>query len=168
MNAIKPGDAILADTKGAYGRLIQFGQAIRWRKHSRWHHAAIVIEVDASGQVWCIQMARKCERVKLENIASGRPLKIVPCPVGVNGRAAVDYAQKQLGTKYGIATILSIAFNILTPKVIRVDFRRGETLICSALVARSWEHGGWNCPVDPFQISPAQLDELAGQNGWKF
>ena len=166
MNTIKPGDAVLANTQGAYGRLIQFGQAIRWRKHSRWHHAALVVEVDSNGQVWCIQMARQCERVKIENIAPGRPLKIVPCPEGVNGRAAVDYAQKQLGTKYGIATILSIAFNILTPKVIRVDFRRGETLICSALVARSWEHGNWNCPVDPFQISPAQLDELVGQNGW--
>ena len=167
MNTIKPGDAVLADTKGAYGRLIQFGQAIRWSKHRHWHHAAIVVEIDANGQVWCIQMARRCERVKLEDIAPGRPLKVVPCPDGVNNNEAVEYAKKQLGTKYGVATILSIAFNILTPNPIRIDFRRGETLICSALVARSWEHGSWNCPVDPFQISPAQLDELAGENGWK-
>lgn len=168
MPNIKPGDAVLADTKGAYGRLIQFGQAIRWSKHRRWHHAAIVTEVDEYGQVWCVQMARHCERVNINDIAPGRPLKIVPIPEGVNAAEAVSYAERQIGTKYGVSTILSIAFNILTPESIRIDFRRTGTLICSALVVRSWEHGNWDCPTDPFQVTPAQIDQWLGAKGWRF
>lgn len=167
MKTIKPGDAVLAYTSGAYGRLIQLGQAIRWRTHRKWHHAAIVVEVEASGQVWCVQMARRCERVKLQDIAPGRPLKIVPIPENVNAEEAVSYANRQIGTKYGVSTIFSIAFNILTPESIRIDFRHTGTLICSALVARSWEHGNWDCPTDPFQISPAQIDVFLGENGWE-
>jgi hypothetical protein len=165
---VQIGDAVLANTKGAYGRLIQFGQAIRWKKHRQWHHSAIVVRIDPSGQIWCVQMARRGELVKIENIAPGRPLKIVPCPEHVDRDRAVAYAMTLVGIKYGILTIISIAFNILTPQPIRIDLRRDETLICSAAVARSWEHGGWYCPGDPFQISPAQIDEYVGARGWIF
>ena len=164
--AIKPGDIILADTKGAYGRLIQFGESIRWKQSSRWHHSALVTEVDANGQIWVVQMARRGERVRLENVAPGRTLKVIPCPDNVDTQRVVNFANRVIGTKYGILTIISIAFNILTPSEIRLDIHRNGTLICSAAVARALEHGGWWCPVDPFQITPAQIDQFLGANGW--
>lgn len=164
----QPGDCVLADTRGAYGRLIQFGQALRWKRHSRWHHGAIVTQIDPDGQVWCVQMAKHGEKVKIEEIAPGRPLKIIPCPKGVDRKKSVDYANKIVGTDYGILTIVSIAITILTPGAFRIDFRHEGTLICSAAVARSWEHGGWDCPVDPFSITPAQIDELLGDTGWPY
>ena len=167
MNQIQPGDIVLAYTSGAYGRLIQFGQALRWRHHSKWHHSALVVEIDAEGTVWCVQMARRGERVRLQDVAPGRPLKIISCPDGVDRQRAIDFANRVIGNKYGILTIISIAFNILTPSEFRVDIRRDGTLICSAMVARSLEHGGWWCPVDPFQISPAEIDEILGKNGWE-
>jgi len=163
---IQPGDCILADTKGLYGRVIQFGQAIKWAKHRRWHHAAIVVEVDSEGTVWCVQMARHGERSKLQDIAPGRPLKVVPCPPGVNRNMAIAYANTLVGVDYGIMTIFSIAINVLTPGSLRIDFRMDGTLICSAAVARSWEHGGWVCPMDPFSITPAQIDQICGASGW--
>lgn len=165
MTQIQAGDIVLANTKGAYGRLIQFGQAIRWGQHSRWHHAALVVEVDTEGTVWVVQMARRGEKVRLQDVAPGRPLKIIPCPDGVDRQRAIDFANRCIGIKYGVLTIISIAFNILTPRPIRLDLRRDETLICSAMVARALEHGGWWCPGDPFQISPAQIDLALGANG---
>lgn len=162
------GDAILADTQGAYGRLIQFGQRLHWGKHSKWHHAAIVVKIDPDGQVWVVQMARRGELVKIEDVAPGRPLKVIPCPKGVNREEAVAYAMTLIGIKYGILTIVSIAFNLFTPDPIRFDIRHDGTLICSAAVARSWEHGSWNCKVDPFQVTPAQLDEFLGDTGWPY
>ena len=111
-------------------------------------------------------MARRGERVRLEDVAPGRPLKVIPCPDGVNRQRAIDFANRVIGTKYGVLTIISIAFNLLTPSEVRVDIRRDGTLICSAAVARALEHGGWWCPVDPFQITPAQIDKFLGHTGW--
>ena len=111
-------------------------------------------------------MARRGERVRLEDVAPGRTLKVIPCPDDVDIQRVVNFANRVIGTKYGILTIISIAFNILTPSEIRLDIHRDGTLICSAAVARALEHGGWWCPVDPFQITPAQIDQFLGADGW--
>lgn len=145
--------------------MIRFGQAIRWWKYRSWNHMAIVDSVDADGIVWCIQMARRCERVKIQDIAPKGHVKVVSCPDTVNRNEAVAYAQRQLGTKYGVLTIISIAINIILPAFFRFDIRTADTLICSALVARSWEHGSWDCPTDPFDITPAEFDEVLGGGG---
>jgi hypothetical protein len=148
-----------------YGSMIRFGQAIRWWKYRSWNHMAIVDSVDEDGTIWCIQMARRCERVKIQDVAPGGHVKIIACPDNVNRAEAIDYARKQLGTKYGVLTIVSIAINIILPSFFRFDIRRADTLICSALVARSWEHGSFDCPVDPFDITPAEFDGILGGGG---
>ena len=126
---------------------------------------AIVDSVDADGTVWAIQMARRCERVKIKDVAPGGHVKIISCPDNVNRQEAVAYANRQLGTKYGVLTIISIAINIILPAFFRFDIRTADTLICSALVARSWEHGSWDCPTDPFDITPAEFDGVLGGGG---
>lgn len=126
---------------------------------------AIVDHVDSAGDIWVIQMARRCERVLLKDVAPGGHVKVIACPDTVNRDEAIAYARRQLGTKYGVLTIVSIAINIVLPAFFRFDIRTADTLICSALVARSWEHGSWDCPTDPFDITPAEFDGILGGGG---
>ena len=158
---VKMGDLVLAHNKGAFASLIRFGQWLRpsWRKYKKWNHAAIVIGVTAD-KIRCVQMGRKGQLVDIEGVSPRGYSVIRPAPASVDRVKAVDYALRQVGVKYSVATIFSIALNILTPSWTRFDFRRhGNALICSALVARAWEHGGWNIPggYDPFQVTPCQL-----------
>ncbi len=156
--AIQPGDVVLAKTNGIMGRLIRLAERIYWRKGSTYSHAAIVINVTGS-TVTVLQMRlRGCQRTTIDQVAPGGSYVTKSCPPGVDRARSIAYALTRQNDKYGIFTFISIAFNLLTPRWFWLDFRRTGTLICSALVARSWEHGGWNCPVDPFQISPAQID----------
>jgi len=161
------GDAVFAHTSNFYGWIIRLGQAIRWWKYRSWNHMAYVDSVDEDGQVWVLQMARRCERVKIEDVAPKGHVKIIPCPSDVNREMATKYARNLIGTKYGVLTIVSIAINLFMPDKLRLDIRQDDTLICSGFVARAWEHGGWNCPVDPFQITPAEFDKLLGGGGTK-
>jgi len=156
-----PGDLVLAHSKGAFAILIRFGQWLRpsWRPYKYWNHAAIITHVEPkSGEIWCMQMGRRGQLVSIDKVSPGGVHQIRPIPDGIDRIRAIDYALRQNGIKYSVAAIFSIALNLLTPKAIAFDFRRrGDALICSALVARSWEHGGWDCPGDPFQITPAEL-----------
>jgi uncharacterized protein YycO len=143
-----------------FATLIRFGQWLRpsWRPYKRWNHAAIITEIKADGTVCCTQMGRKCVTVNIRDVSPGGLKIIRSCPYGVDRLEATNYALSQVGVNYSVATIFSIALTLLTPSFFRFDFRRhGDALICSALVARAWEHGGWDCPVDPFQITPAEL-----------
>lgn len=150
--------------------LIRFGQWLRpsWRPWKRWNHTAIVAAVgdvthngNMERKIVCIQMSRKCEAVGLKYVSPNGYRKIFPCPPNVDRDKAVKYATSQLGVDYSVATIFSIALTLITPKAFRFNFRRsGDGLICSALVARAWEHGGWQCPTDPFQITPAELAQI--------
>lgn len=164
----QPGDLVLAHNKSLFATLIRFGQWLRpsWRKYKKWNHAAIVVDIGTK-ETMCVQMGRRGQLVSISDVAPTGYLAIRPCPVGVDRFKAIAYAKEQVGVKYSISTIVSIAFNLLTPKFIRFDFRKaGDALICSALVARAWEHGGWECKdlkgrdLDPFQVSPAELAML--------
>ena len=162
----KTGDAVFAYTKNAYGFLIRIGQATRWWKYRKWNHMAFVDSVDPDGTIWVIQMAKRGQRVKIQDVAPGGHVKFVPAPGDIDIARAAEYARKRIGTKYGVMTIVSIAINLLLPNMLRFDIRREDTLICSALVARAWEHGGWDCPVDPFDITPAEFDGILGGGGF--
>ncbi len=148
------GDMVLFHTSGIIGKLIRMGELLRWRGFSTWNHCAIISSID-NGVIKVIQMARHCDEVELDLAV---PHAIVSAPDGTNRAAAVAYAQSCLGIDYSYFEIATIAFNILTPKWFRgFDFRKTGTLICSALVARAWEHGGVIVPFDPFQVSPSEL-----------
>lgn len=162
---IRPGDAVFAHTLNPYGFVIRFGQALRWWKYRSWNHMAIVSKIEPNGQVWVIQMARRCEEVKLEEVAPMGKLKFVAPPEEVSRLQSVEYAYRKLGTKYGVMTIVSIAINLALPKQIVFDVHKEGTLICSALVAKAWEHGDWDCPADSGQIIPAEFDRIMGGVG---
>ena len=157
--APQPGDLVLAHSKGAFATLIRFGQWLRpkWRPYRTWNHCAIVTSV-TNNEVWVTQMGRKCETVRLEQVSPGGFTTIRKMPAHLDRVRVVEYAMSQLGVRYSVAAIFSIALSLLTPRWVRFDFRRhGDALICSALVARAYEHGGWMAPTDPFQITPAEM-----------
>ena len=161
--AAQIGDIALAHSIGPFAVLIRFGQWLRpsWRPYRYWNHAAIVTNIAPDGSIRCTQMGRRCNTVDLKDVARGGHVVVRPAPPGIDRIKAVDYALRQVGVKYSVAAIFSIALSLLTPKAVAFDFRRnGDALICSALVARCWEHGGWNCPTDPFQITPAELARI--------
>jgi hypothetical protein len=164
-HVIEPGDAILARTKGFYGAMIRFGQRLRW-KNTKTNHVALVVGFDAHGEPLCAQMAKRGQIVRVRDIAPGGKLYLIKAPTGIDRQRAVDFGKRCEGIKYGVLTIICIAINILSPRPFRIDFREDDTLICSALVARAWEHGGWLCPTDPFQITPAELEVQFGDTGW--
>ena len=133
----QPGDAVFAHTTNAYGFMIGVGEFIRFNNGHYWRHMAIVVKVDPDGTVWCIQMRKNCNLVKLQDVApNGGSTHVVPCPPEVNREMAVAYAYKQLGIGYAWFTIVNIAVNIFVPRVLQLDFTYGGALICSGLVAR--------------------------------
>lgn len=162
----KPGDAVFAHTATVYGFLIRGAQALRWWQGHDQNHMAIVVKVDPDGTVWCLQMTKKCVLVKIEDVAKDGHVKIVSIPPDLDAAHAVKYAYVQLGIDYGVATIASVAINLALPRFLNFDFSRTGTLICSTLVARAWEHGGYIFKgVDAGQITPGQFDQLLGGGG---
>jgi hypothetical protein len=161
---IRAGDLVLAHGTGIISKIIRFGQWLRpsWRPYRYWNHTAIVV-AELDGVVKCVQMARRCEIVTLDEVAPGGRVQVRSIPDGVDRLRAVDWAlqQARAGRRYSFLTIISIALQLITPKWLNVDFHDNHpALICSALVARAWEHGGWDCPSDPFQITPAELARI--------
>lgn len=159
----QPGDAVLAHTKDFYGLLIRMAQATRWWKGHQYNHMAIVVKVDADGTVWCRQMHRRCELTRLQDIAPGGYVKVYPCPPGVSREDAVAYANLHADTHYSVVTIISEMIDLYLPNFLQIDFIHPGSLMCSAYVARCYEHGDWICEykgkeINPFQITPGQMD----------
>jgi hypothetical protein len=129
---------------------------------------AIVVKIDPDGTVWCLQMVKHCSLVRLQDITPLGEIVVVPCPDGVDRDKSVMFANLQLGVDYGDLDIVSIAINICLPSVLGFDVHKNDTLICSALVARSWEHGGYTLPrgIDPFTITPGQFYLVLGVAGY--
>ena len=164
LTTVRAGDLVLAHGRGIISSAIRFGQWLRpsWRPYRYWNHAAIVV-VDLDGVIRCVQMSRRCEIVDLADVSPGGRTEIRSIPAGVDRIKAVDWAlsQARAGRRYSFITILSIVVQLVTPKWLDIDFHENRpALICSALVARAWEHGGWDCPTDPFQITPAELARI--------
>ena len=152
-----PGDVVLAHTRGLFGRLIRFGT------RSAWSHAAIIEMVGATPErTWVIQAeAKGVTRATLDQVAPGGYYAIVAAPNGLDRQRCLEWARSRVGEEYGFLTILSIALTLLSPRFLRVDFRRQGTLICSALVALSLHAGGWLARVgDFYQVSPGSLEQL--------
>jgi hypothetical protein len=173
LSEAQPGDLVAFNTRGMFGRLIQLGQWLRRadRPFRRWHHIAVIVDhfPDATGHgsdgdpadpaSWIVvQAARRVDKVWLDDVSPNRPFAVLRCPDGVNRSEVVAQANALIGAKYGILSVLSIAFNLLTPKFVHVDWRRDSTWICSALGAWCLHAGGWLHPWSSiYEVLPADL-----------
>lgn len=154
-----PGDLIGFETSGLFATAIRFGQRLAKVKHRKITHIAVVERTTSDGDASIIQSVRRVNRVWLSSY--GRtPYIVIPFPGKPCDRAAVvAFAQSAEGRKYGVASVISRAINVLTPKFI--TFSRGGDCDCATLGARAWEHGGWVSPLwDTSQWMPGQLADL--------
>jgi hypothetical protein len=153
------GDLVFAHSNGLMGRLIRVGERLRWGEHaSYWNHAAIVNRIDNNGVAFVIQAdIRGVNEAPLSSVGEYRLRKI---PDGVSQDAVLEFLRGQVGSKYGVLSILCIALDLITWNA-APDLRRSGTWICSALVAESLRAGGWFSPAsnygDIYTVTPAQL-----------
>lgn len=178
LSQAQAGDCVFCTSPGFVGWAIRLGQKIRgYGKYTTWSHVAWLDRPvrDDSGKVvdWYLGQAqgRGVYNTQLLSEHGGQyeiiSLSAFPRVVGTNQAWEQDRQEiltmlrSQLGTKYGFLTILSIAFNVLTPKFIRVDFRRDGTWICSGLYAYGLLSGGGKITGDVYQQFPAELAAIA-------
>lgn len=152
------GDIVFCHSNGAMGRLIRIGERLRWGEHaSYWNHACIVSRV-SKGIPYVIQADLKgVNEVPLSS--TGEYVLVAP-PEEVNVDEMMTFLKAQVGSSYGILSILCIALDLITWNA-APSLRRRGTWICSALVAESLRAGGWFIPEsnygDIYTVTPAQL-----------
>jgi hypothetical protein len=142
--------------------------------YSEWNHVAILDEwghedISAVGSAHCwVIIEAEAHGVRTAWLDSVGDYIIVsadsfPLSGGssktLDRAAMLSFARAAIGARYGFLTIACIVINIFTPRII--SFRRPGTLICSGLGMRALEHGGAVSPVDPFQITPGEVAQLA-------
>lgn len=150
--AAKPGDIFIAHSKGILAWLIRVGT------RSKWNHAGVIVKAGIDPLVVQAEARGVSEPVPFSTVAPGGYTAILPCPAGVDHWSVAEFALGQSGTPYGFLTIASIVLTIVTPVFIHFNFRRGDTFICSALVAFALLAGGWlHKWTDYYQVTPAQL-----------
>lgn len=158
LDQARPGDIVVFETGGIFGALIGFGEWLRRLRYHDVHHVGVVTTKAPDGSRLAIQAARHVDEQPIEAIAKGRPFYVLPCPAGVNRRLVVAQARAMLGCAYGVASIISIAFQILTPGFFHIELRRQRTIICSALGALCLHAGGFLHPWDDiYEVMPAEL-----------
>lgn len=155
----QPGSIVFAHTTGLMGKVIRFGEWLRWRRGRNWNHACIVDRV-VGDQVYVIQ-------AEIRGMTNDKTLDtfleyvVIEPPDYVDAASVVWFARQQIGDKYGWWTIVSIAFDILSPSwfpSLRPANKRSNSWICSAVTGESLRFGGWyrRWP-DIYLVTPAQL-----------
>lgn len=157
-----PGDIGFCHSTGIIGRVIRFGERLRFRNGSFWNHAFIVSdEVDASGEPLIIQaIAKGVDGSKpLSTVAPNGKYEVVALPAHVNADDVVAFAKQEIGTKYGYLSIVSTALRILLPKWFpMLTLRSGSSWYCSALAGESLRAGGWiHKWPDVYSVVPSEL-----------
>jgi len=150
-----PGDIVFAHSNGLMGRAIRFGEFLRWRKGSHWNHACVVSRVDKDGVAYVIQADIKgVNEARLDSVGQ---YVIIELPARVNRNKVLSFTKAQVGSKYGILSILSIVTDIITPNWFP-SMRRKNSWICSAVTGEALRYGGWlHNWADIYTVTPAQL-----------
>jgi hypothetical protein len=157
-----PGTLVFCHSKDFIGKVIRFGEALRWKRGAQFNHVAIIDRV-VDGVPYVIQAeARGVTDIRrLDEVAPGGRYELVALPEGVDADQVLDFARKQVGSKYGFGTIAAIAIDILTPSwfpSLRPANKKANSWICSALVHESLRFGGFYLHVsDIYLITPAEV-----------
>lgn len=148
-----PGDIVFAHSNGIIGRLIRLAERLRWKRGSHWNHACVISRVDENGTAYVIQAdIRGVNEARLDSVGE-YVLIAPPC----NRDKVLEFTKLQVGSGYGIGTILSIAIDVITPEWFPA-IRRDDTWICSAVTAEALRYAGWLQPWgDIYTVTPSQL-----------
>lgn len=153
---IKPGDFILTYHDGIYSHLIRIGQLFRFRGKdacfAKYTHAALVVNTE--GDI----IEALAGGIVQSHISKYSPQEYIHIGILASDEDRTEilsFAKSCVGEKYGWATILSIAFSLLTGAKFSFGFDGQE--ICSGLVARALERSTAIFPRDGSHIMPADL-----------
>ena len=163
---MNPGDIVFAHNSGWMARLIRVGEWLKLRQDT-WNHVAILDrQIDGEWYVIQAEIRGVTNTGKLSEIAPGGNYEVIPCPC--NASEVLRFARGEVGTEYGILTILAIAIDILTWSLVP-SFRssRRPSWICSALGAESLRFGGWYHRYNSvYDVTPQDVyDALVLGNG---
>ena len=154
----RAGDIVFCHTKGTLGRLIRLGERIRWKESaSQWNHACVVSRV-SKGEVYVIEATLK--GVIESPLAKYTDYTVLAPPAEVDVKKLVEFNKAQLGSSYGVLSILCIATDLITGDWFP-SLRRDGSWICSALTAEGLRAAGWFTPAsnfgDIYTPTPAQV-----------
>jgi hypothetical protein len=174
---VAPGDIILTHSTFLSGKIIRFGQRLRWRGDRRWaaywNHAALVVaaptkafnaknsavETLNSGQI-VEALGRGVERNELSKYDDTEYSVIHTELAGEDVLQVLHFAESVLTekTRYGYLELLSLGLSLLTPPW--VQFGTPGTMICSGFVAAALTRAGVIWQVDPAYVMPAHITEF--------
>jgi hypothetical protein len=154
---VHPGDFLLTHSAAWTGKLIRFGQRIRFTgedaKYAHWNHAALF--VNYSGDI----IEALGAGVQLRNVSVYRDTEyhvVYLQNVSDEDRAQeVAFAQHCLHDRYGWLTDASLGLSLLTGS--KFGFGINGQMICSGLVARCLERTGEIFEFDSWNATPAEL-----------
>lgn len=154
----QPGDFILTRSDAFSGKLIRFGQWLRYSGDDRkyiWCNHAALIETAEGGLIEAVGNG-----VQRNHLSHYGPKEYVLVRVGSfvypeDREQIVAFAQWCLDEEYGYMTIVSIALNMLTGG--KFTFGVDGQSICSGMVARALERGNAIFQTTPSHIAPADL-----------
>ena len=170
------GDAVFCHSTGTIGKAIRLGQRLHGfaPEYRVWNHIAWLDEpIYKNGQIvdWHVGQAigkGVDNKHLLSSVAPGGHYEIVsmdsfPTIDGkpLNRDRVVETLRAEVGQEYGYLTIAAEVFNIVTPEVINLDFRKDGTWICSGLYAYGLHAGGGKIQGDIYHVMPAGIARLA-------
>ena len=159
----RAGDLGFCASKGIIGFIIRLVQSVFWSRNKGLAHCFILDGWDQGRRDWRVIQAHSRGVDAdgwLSDLTKRGPYKIVPLPAGADRAKLLLFARSQVGQKYGFLTDVSIAINIITPKLLKIDLRGKGTWICSGLLSGALWFAGWvpMCKAaDVYQIAPAEL-----------
>jgi uncharacterized protein YycO len=153
----RPGDFLLTHSNTWTGRLIRFGQRLRYTgadaKYAHWNHAALFVD-DAGDVIEALGAG-----VQLRNVSVYRQTEYhvvyLEDVFDEDRQEEAAFAYHCLNDKYGYLTDLSLGLSLLTG--MKLGFGIDGQMICSGLVARSLERTGEIFDVDTWRATPADL-----------
>lgn len=163
-----PGDVILTHSpRGIFGRLIRFGQRLRYRsKHERpfawFNHVAVVVTPDEDGRPRLVEALGKGVITTEADRYHPQWFAYIDTGASEHDRAkVVAYAERvaAMQPKYGVVQIVSIAWALLTGGRFTVGINGTE--ICSSFAAKSLRPAGywWERVPGGRRARPRMLDE---------
>jgi len=170
--AALPGDFMLTHSSGIYGRLIRFGEALRYwgqdKVFAHWSHAAIFVD-DAGDIVEALSGGVQQRNISVYHATEYVVVHLPATTAPLDRQHSVQFAEFCLNEPYGWLTIVNIGLCLLTGS--KLSFSIDGQQICSALVARCVERiGEIFAEAEPWNLMPADLAKhfdvrLTGEKG---
>ncbi|HET7421906.1 MAG TPA: hypothetical protein VFL27_16110 [Candidatus Dormibacteraeota bacterium] len=153
-----PGDFILTHRHKPMAALISWGQRRRFKgadaRFAHWSHAALIVAADGD-LVEAEAMGVKRSPVRKYRAEEYHLVRLESQLSDEGRRAAVAYAEGQVGQAFGYLDLCGAALHLLFGWPLRWIRRNHE--ICSSLIVKALQRGGLLLELDPAITLPGDL-----------